>query len=96
MGLAALARVARTESGLAHKRRSAWGHSLRTGYYKIIVSRMGKTKRHQQAIYLDHDKAKLLDELAKRTRLAKQVLLRDAVDLLLKEHGLLKPPRVQK
>lgn len=57
---------------------------------------MGKTKRHQQAIYLDHDKAKLLDELAKRTRLAKQVLLRDAVDLLLKEHGLLKPPRVQK
>jgi hypothetical protein len=31
--------------------------------------------------------------LAKRTRLAKQVLLRDAVDLLLKEHGVLKAPK---
>jgi hypothetical protein len=66
---------------------------LPASYYKLIVSRMGKTKRHQQAIYLDNDKAKLLDELAKRTRLAKQVLLRDAVDLLLKEHGMLKPPK---
>jgi hypothetical protein len=54
---------------------------------------MGKTKRHQQAIYLDHDKAKLLDKLAAQTRLAKQVLLRDAVDLLLERHGLLKVPK---
>jgi hypothetical protein len=50
-------------------------------------------KRHQQAIYLDHDKAKLLDELAAQTRLAKQVLLRDAVDLLLQKHKLLKVPK---
>jgi hypothetical protein len=54
---------------------------------------MGKTIRHQQAIYLDHDKAKLLDKLAAQTRLAKQVLLRDAVDLLLVQHKLLKPER---
>jgi len=54
---------------------------------------MGKTKRHQQAIYLDHDKAKLLDKLASQTRLAKQVLMRDAVDLLLEKHGLLKSPK---
>jgi Ribbon-helix-helix domain len=54
---------------------------------------MGKTIRHQQAIYLDHDKAKLLDKLAARTRLPKQVLLRDAVDLLLAQHKLLKPAR---
>jgi len=53
---------------------------------------MGKTKRHQQAIYLDHDKAKLLDQLAAKTRLPKQVLMRDAVDLLLNKHGLLKVP----
>jgi len=44
---------------------------------------MGKTKRHQQTMYLDHDKAKLLGKLAARTRLPKQVLMRDAVDLLL-------------
>jgi hypothetical protein len=56
---------------------------------------MGKTKRHQQAIYLDHDKAKLLDKLAAQTRLAKQVLLRDAVDFLLEKHGLLKPPKIK-
>jgi hypothetical protein len=54
---------------------------------------MGKTKRHQQAIYLDHDKAKLLDRLAAQTRLPKQVLMRDAVDLLLIQHGLLKVPK---
>ena len=54
---------------------------------------MGKTKRHQQAIYLDHDKAKLLDQLAAKTRLPKQVLMRDAVDLLLRKHGLLKVPK---
>ena len=54
---------------------------------------MGKTKRHQQAIYLDRDKAMLLDKLAEQTRLAKQVLLRDAVDLLLEKHKMLKPPK---
>jgi predicted transcriptional regulator len=54
---------------------------------------MGKTTRHQQAIYLDHDKAKLLDKLAAQTRLPKQVLMRDAVDLLLIQHGLLKVPK---
>jgi hypothetical protein len=54
---------------------------------------MGKTKRHQQAIYLDHDKAKLLDKLAKLRRLPKQALMRDAVDLLLEKYGLLKPPK---
>lgn len=54
---------------------------------------MGKTKRHQQAIYLDHDKANLLNQLAAKTRLPKQVLMRDAVDLLLKKHKLLKVPK---
>jgi Ribbon-helix-helix domain len=54
---------------------------------------MGNTTRHQQAIYLDHDKAKLLDRLAAETRLPKQVLLRDAVDLLLRQHKLLKVPK---
>lgn len=54
---------------------------------------MGKTLRNQQAIYLDHDKAKLLDELAAETRIAKAVLLRDAVDLLLIKHRKLKPAK---
>jgi Ribbon-helix-helix domain len=54
---------------------------------------MGKTLRHQQALYLDHDKAKLLDALAADTRLAKQVLLREAVDDLLVKHKRLKVPK---
>jgi len=54
---------------------------------------MGNTTRHQQAIYLDHEKAKLLDDWAAKTRLPKQVLLRDAVDLLLVQHKLLKVPK---
>jgi hypothetical protein len=56
---------------------------------------MGKTKRHQQAIYLDHDKAQLLDKLAKLRRLPKQALMRDAVDLLLEKYGLLKPLKMK-
>lgn len=51
---------------------------------------MGKTTRHQQALYLDHDKAMLLDELSASTRIAKQVLLREAVDNLLIKYRKLK------
>jgi predicted transcriptional regulator len=51
---------------------------------------MGNKTRNQQSIYLDNDKAALLDKLAAETRLAKQVLMRDAIDLLLQKHGLLK------
>jgi predicted transcriptional regulator len=54
---------------------------------------MGKTLRPQQSIYLDHEKAALLDQLAAETRIAKQVLLREAVDLLLEHHGKLKAKR---
>jgi hypothetical protein len=56
---------------------------------------VGKTKRHQQAIYLDHDKAKLLDKLAVKRRLPKQALMRDAIDLLLEKYGLLKPLKMK-
>jgi hypothetical protein len=51
---------------------------------------MGPTTRHQQALYLDHEKAQLLDELSAETRIAKAVLLREAVDDLLVKHGKLK------
>lgn len=51
---------------------------------------MGKTLRHQQSIYLDDEKAALLDQLAGQTRIAKQVLMREAIDDLLRKHGLLK------
>jgi hypothetical protein len=51
---------------------------------------MGKTKRHQQAIYLDHDRAELLEKLARQRRLPKQALMREAIDLLLEKNGLLK------
>jgi hypothetical protein len=54
---------------------------------------VGKTKKHQQLILLEHDKAALLAKLAATTRIPKQVLLREAVDRLLEWHGLLKPKR---
>ena len=54
---------------------------------------MGKTKRHQQAIYLDHEKAALLDKLSEETRVPKQSYLREAVDLLLTKYKLLKLKR---
>lgn len=46
---------------------------------------MGMKKRDllQQSIYLEPEKAKLLDELAAETRIPKAVLLREAVDDLL-------------
>lgn len=51
---------------------------------------MPTTNRHQQSLYLDHDKAKLLDELAEEKRIAKAVLLREAVDDLLHKYKKLK------
>lgn len=56
-------------------------------------SYMGKTTKHQQALYLEHDRAELLDQLAAQTRIAKAVLLREAVDDLLVKYKLLKPPK---
>jgi hypothetical protein len=39
---------------------------------------MAKTTKHQRRLLLDHLKAALLDELVAETRIAKQVLLREA------------------
>jgi hypothetical protein len=57
---------------------------------------MGKTKRNQQAIYLDHDKAALLDQLSEEMRIPKQEFLREAVDLLLVKYKRLKPQGTKK
>jgi hypothetical protein len=57
---------------------------------------MGKTLRPQQSLYLDHEKAALLDGLSAETRIPKQVLLREAVDLLLELHGKLKVQKRRK
>jgi hypothetical protein len=54
---------------------------------------VGKTKKHQQLLLLEPERAALLKELASKTRIAKQVLLREAVDDLLKKHGMLKEPK---
>jgi predicted DNA-binding protein len=54
---------------------------------------MGKTRRHQQAIYLDQEKAALLDELSARTRVPKQAYMREAIDDLLAKYKMLKPPK---
>jgi hypothetical protein len=49
----------------------------------------------QQSIYLEPEKARLLDELAQTTLIPKAVLLRKAVDALLEVNGLLPKPRRQ-
>jgi hypothetical protein len=54
---------------------------------------MGRTKKHQQLLLLEPDKAALLDGLAKQTRIARQVLLREAVDDLLVKYRVLRPVR---
>ena len=54
---------------------------------------MGKTTKHQQLILLEPEKVQLLEELATTTRIAKQVLLREAVDDLLAKYKPLKLPK---
>jgi Ribbon-helix-helix domain len=56
---------------------------------------MSPTKRLQHPAYLDHDKVKLLNELSAETRIPKSVLMREAVDDLLKKYGKLKGPRAK-
>ncbi len=51
---------------------------------------MAKTTRNQQSIYLDQDKARLLDELSRETRVPKAVLLRESVDYLLVKYKKLR------
>jgi predicted DNA-binding protein len=53
---------------------------------------MSPRKLRAQPIYLEPERAELLDELAAETRIAKAVLLREAVDDLLMKHGKLKKP----
>jgi predicted transcriptional regulator len=54
---------------------------------------MTPRKLHAQSIYLEPEKADLLDELAEKSRIPKAVLLREAVDDLLVKHRKLKAPR---
>jgi predicted DNA-binding protein len=50
--------------------------------------------KHQQPLYLEPEKAELLNQLAANTRIPKAVLLREAVDdLLAKYKDLLKPQK---
>ena len=54
---------------------------------------MGKTRRKTHTVYLDPDKHELFALLSKRTRISQAVLLREAVDDLLKKYRLLKDER---
>ena len=47
---------------------------------------MGKTKRKQHSVYLDPDKHELFVQLSQKSRIAQAVLLREAVDDLLKKY----------
>ena len=54
---------------------------------------MTPRKLHAQSIYLEPEKAALLDELAAESRILKSVLMREAIDDLLAKHRKLKPPK---
>ena len=58
---------------------------------------MPPRKLNSQSIYLEAERAELLDALASETRIPKAVLLREAVDDLLVKYGKLKkPPKPKK
>jgi hypothetical protein len=54
-----------------------------------------KAKRNKllQSLYIEPEKSDLLDALATETRIAKAVLLREAVDDLLTKYKKLKAPK---
>jgi len=47
---------------------------------------MGRTKRKMHSVYLDPEKHELFMQLSRTTRIAQAVLLREAVDDLLKKY----------
>ena len=58
---------------------------------------MTPRKLHLQSLYLEPEKAQLLDELSAATRIPKAVLLRESVDDLLTKYGKLKKvPKLRK
>jgi len=55
-----------------------------------------KTTRAIESLYLDADKLELLKQLAAETRIARAVLLREAVDDLLVKYKKLKARKVSR
>lgn len=58
-----------------------------------MFARMETTKRKFETVYIDHDRLKLLNELAAKTRIPRAVLWREALDDMLVKYGVLKPQR---
>jgi Ribbon-helix-helix domain len=58
-----------------------------------VATKKPKRLKHSQLLYLEPDRAALLSELAAESRIAKAVLLREAVDDLLVKHKKLKVPK---
>lgn len=57
-----------------------------------MASRKPARKLHAQPLYLEPANAALLDLLSARSRVAKAVLLREAVDDLLKKYAWMQQP----
>jgi hypothetical protein len=55
-----------------------------------------KLNRIPEMAYLDSEKLELLKKLSENTDIPRAALLRQAVDLLLEEHGLIKPKKRSK
>ena len=64
--------------------------NLTSSDYSQIVCAMVTRNKNLQSLYLEMDKAALLDDLAAETRIPKAVLLREAVDDLLIKYKKLK------
>jgi hypothetical protein len=54
---------------------------------------MGKTKRKQEAVYIDHEKFALLVNLSAETKIPRSVLWREALDDLLKKYRVTRMSR---
>jgi len=55
---------------------------------------VGRTKRKVEVAYLDADKLELLKQLAAQSRIARTVLVREAIDDLLIKYRLMKAPKL--
>jgi hypothetical protein len=58
-----------------------------------VATKKPKRLKHSQLLYLEPGKAALLNELSAESRIAKAVLLREAVDDLLVKYKRLKVPK---
>jgi hypothetical protein len=62
----------------------------------VQISFVGRTKRKSENVYIDHDKYTLFVQFAKRARIPRAVLWREALDDILTKYGVITKPNSDK